>query len=106
MKFIRHTIIAASPFLVGMVIGLVMSPADSQAAARTDFAAISQMSDLRCAKFAQRPLSSFFVPAFQAYRDRIESKRHCAPQADSQPAAALAPRATYGEARARFVWGR
>lgn len=106
MKFIRHTIIAASPFLAGMVIGLAMLPVDSQAAARADFAAISQMSDLQCAKIAQRPLNGFFVPAFQSYRDRIQSKRNCAPQADSQPAAALAPRATYGMARSRFVWGR
>ena len=106
MKFIRHTIIAASPFLVGMVIGLAMFPTDSQAATRTDFAAISQMSDLNCAKFSQQRLDSFFVPAFQAYRDHIQSKRNCAPQADSQPAAALAPRATYGKARSHFVWGR
>lgn len=106
MKFIRHTIVAASPFLVGMVIGLAMFPADSQAAPRTDFAAISQMSDLQCAKIARRHLDSFFTPAFQAYQDRVQSKRHCAPQADSQPAAALAPRATYGKARSYFVWGR
>ena len=106
MKFIRHTIVAASPFLVGMIIGLVMFPADGQAASRTDFAAISQMSDLSCAKFSQRRRESFFVPAFQAYQDRVQSKRQCAPQADSQPAAALAPRATYGKARAHFVWGR
>lgn len=106
MNFLRQTILAATPFVVGIALGLLVLPTNSEAAARADFAGISQMGDLECAKVAQRQSPSFFVTAFRLSEARNLAKRQCTPQADVQSAAQLAPPVKFGQVRARFVWGR
>ncbi len=106
MKFIRHALIAATPFAFGLVLGLAFLPSDSQAAERADFAGISQMGDLACAHAGGIRRTGFFVTAFQSKVSRIPGKRNCTQQADFHPAAALAPKVKFGKVRAHFVWGQ
>ena len=106
MKFIRHALIATTPFIFGLALGLAFLPSDSQAAQRADFAGISQMGDLECANAGGTRPTGFFVTAFQSKESPIASKRNCAQQADFHPAAALAPKVKFGKVRAYFVWGQ
>ena len=106
MKFIRHALIAATPFIFGLALGLAFLPSDSQAAERADFAGISQMGDLECAHAGSTWRTGFFVTAFQSKEIRDTGKRICAQQADFHPAAALTPKVEFGKVRAHFVWGQ
>ena len=106
MNILRHALIAATPFIFGLALGLVFVPSDSQAAEQADFAGISQMGDLACAKASSTRRTGFFVTAFRSKELRELSQRNCAPQADFHPAAAQAPKVTFGKVRAHFVWGQ
>ncbi len=106
MKFIHHALIAATPFIFGLALGLAFLPTDSQAAERADFAGISQMGALECANARSTRPTGFFVTAFQAKESTIAGKSHCAQPADFHTAAALAPEVKFGKVRAHFVWGQ
>jgi hypothetical protein len=106
MKFnssIRHIVVAASPFLIGFMLGFLIMPADGKALQRTDFAGISQMGDPDCARLARQAGIAFVNTAFKVYDVRAGKSRYCDLSASQQPQAALAPKVTFGLARSRFA---
>ncbi len=106
MKFhssIRHMAVAASPFLIGFLLGFLVMPADGKALQRTDFAGISQMGDPDCARLARQAGIAFVNTAFKIYDVRAGKSRYCDLSASQQPQAALAPKVTFGLARSRFA---
>lgn len=100
---IRTVIVAATPFLLGFVLGFLVMPADGRALERTDFAGISQMGDPECARLARQAGLAFVNTAFKVYDVRAGKSRYCDLSATPRPQAALAPNVTFGLARSHFA---
>lgn len=100
---IRNIVIAATPFLFGLVLGFLVMPADGKALERTDYAGVSQMGDPECARLARQAGLAFVNTAFKVYDVRAGKSRYCDLTATQPPHAAFAPDVTFGLARTRFV---
>ncbi len=100
---LRHTIVAAAPFLLGLMVGFLILPADGRALERTDYAGISRMGDPECARLARQAGLDFVNTVFKVYDVQAGTSRYCDANAAQSPHAALAPEVTFGLARSRFA---
>ncbi len=87
IRNIRNTVVAAAPFLVGLMLGFLILPADGRALERVDYAGISQMGDPECARLARQAGLAFVSTAFKVYDVRAGKSRYCDLSASLAPPA-------------------
>ncbi len=106
MELFRNAISVAALLLIGIVLGLVVIPADGKALEQSKFAGPSRMGDPDCARIARQAGHAFLTTAFKYYDLKTARVRYCDLSAASTSRAPLSPWVSYGQARARFAGQR
>ena len=104
-RSLRHIIVALTPFVLGIVLGFLVMPADGKALERTDYAGISQIGDPECARLARLAGLAFVSTAFKVYDVQAGTSRYCDLSATTPAHSAFSPDVTFGMARSRFARG-